>query len=110
MLFLWFTCIINISPFLDIIADMDLFGSILFPVYGGQVLLRRRIRYGMFPTVNVVFFFNIQEKKIFTQDYAIQKLLLYYDTPNQWPVAYERSKVPLKKISFELFYSFVLFI
>lgn len=27
------------------------------------------------------------------QDYAIQKLLLYYDTPYQWPVAYEPSKV-----------------
>ncbi len=52
--FYWFASIINISPFLDIIVDMDLSGSILFPFYGGQVLLRRRIRYGMFPTVNVV--------------------------------------------------------
>ncbi|KAK4036312.1 hypothetical protein OUZ56_028373 [Daphnia magna] len=25
-------------------------------------------------------------------DYAVQKLLLYYDTPNQWPLAYDQTK------------------
>ena len=46
---------------------------------------------------------NKNFKNVFTQDYAIQKLLLYYDTPNQWPVAYERSKVPLKILKLSRF-------
>ena len=32
---------------------------------------------------------------LYQKDYAVQKLLLYYDTPYQWPAAYSPSKVDI---------------
>lgn len=71
---------------------MDFSSSILLLIDGGKVLLRRRVRFGK-TLVRFV------EKKMSLmidfdpKDYAVQKLLLYYDTPNQWPLAYDQKRV-----------------
>lgn len=38
-------------------------------------------------------FVNPRSFSVASKDYAVQKLLLYYDTPNQWPKAYDQTRV-----------------